>query len=180
MHALASKRSSRILAMIASAFLLAACGQGSGPESIPNQPVTPLPPGDEGMMAELSDSSGIAIALDESLNGPGRERWLSPGGWKGPLVIKPLLMGNVTLLMEQLRPLARQLVFSSVFETGIGLRQALALADMLPEMTYAVGFDTRSAFADDLAGSRSGPWIRAAERNAIDPQEIWKKLPHSI
>ena len=48
MHALASKRSSRILAMIASAFLLAACGQGSGPESIPNQPVTPLPPGDDG------------------------------------------------------------------------------------------------------------------------------------
>jgi len=48
MHALASKRSFRILALIASAFLMAACGQGDGPDSIKNEPVTPLPPGDGG------------------------------------------------------------------------------------------------------------------------------------
>ncbi len=137
----------------------------------------PLPPGEEASMAALARDYGIPIALDESLNGPGRERWLMPGAWAGPLVIKPLLMGNVTVLQERLRPLSRQIVFSSVFETGIGLWQALRLADTLPAMKYAIGFDTLAAFDDDLSKLAPGPSFRADERANFDPELIWKQLP---
>lgn len=136
-----------------------------------------LPPGEEGLMAELAAASNISIALDESLNMPGRERWLTPDAWRGPLVIKPLLMGNVAPLLEQLRPLAQQLVFSSVFETGIGLFHALDLADGMPEIKYALGFDTIAAFDDDLAGLVPGPALRAKERSKIDLEAIWNQLP---
>jgi len=137
----------------------------------------PLPPGQEGTMAELGRVSKIPIALDESLNALGRERWLTPGVWEGPLVIKPLLMGNVTSLLQQLRPLARQLVFSSVFETGIGLSQALELADALPAMKYAIGFDTVAAFDDALTGPVSAPVFLARARAHFYPEVIWKQLP---
>lgn len=136
----------------------------------------PLAPGEELVMAEMSEASGIQIALDESLNRPDRERWLTPEAWNGPLVIKPLLMGNVTLLMEQLRPLAKQLVFSSVFETGVGLSHALSLADYLPDLKYAIGFDTLSAFNDSLCGLDAKPVIMASDRAKIDPDALWNQL----
>ncbi len=44
MQALATLRRFRNLATIVPVLALAACGQGDGPESIPNEPVTPLPP----------------------------------------------------------------------------------------------------------------------------------------
>ena len=137
----------------------------------------PLPPGQEGIMSELGRVSQIPIALDESLNALGAQRWLTPGAWEGPLVIKPLLMGNVTSLLQQLRPLAGQLVFSSVFETGIGLSQALKLADALPAMQYAIGFDTLTAFDDALAGAVAAPVFQASQRAHFDPEVIWKQLP---
>ncbi len=137
----------------------------------------PLPPGNERAMAELAEASKIPIALDESLNMPGRGRWLTPGAWKGPLVIKPLLMGNISPLLEQLRPLADQLVVSSVFETGVGLFQALDLADGLPQTKYGVGFDTLDAFDDGLTALASGPWLRSGARDNLDLESIWKQLP---
>lgn len=136
----------------------------------------PLAPGEELVMAELAEASSIPIALDESLNGPERKRWLTPGAWKGPLVIKPLLMSNVTLLMQQLQPLAPQLVFSSVFETGFGLAQVLELADGLPEMKYAIGFDTLSAFDDCLCGLDAKPVLAASDRAKIDLDALWNQL----
>lgn len=136
----------------------------------------PLPPGKERLMAELAEASGIPIALDESLNMSGRGRWLTPGAWQGPLVIKPLLMGNIAPLLEQLRPLAGQLVISSVFETGIGLFHALDLANALPEMKYAIGFDTMAAFSDDLSGLTSQPLISAKDLGKIDLEAIWNQL----
>lgn len=137
----------------------------------------PLPVGEEALMAELAEASGILIALDESLNMPGRERWLTPGAWGGPLVIKPLLMGNIAPLLEALKPLAKQIVFSSVFETGIGLFHALNLADGLPVMEYAIGFDTIAAFDDDLAGLASTPLFQVKERANMNLESIWKQLP---
>jgi O-succinylbenzoate synthase len=91
-------------------------------------------------------------------------------------VIKPLLMGNVTALMEQLRPLAAQLVLSSVFETGCGLSLVLSLGDMLPAMNRAVGFDTLSAFDDSLSCMAPGPQIFASERATINLEHIWQQL----
>lgn len=136
----------------------------------------PLAPGREARMAELAKGSGVEIALDESLNGGRSDQWLVPGAWSGPLVIKPLLMGNVTALMEQLRPLAAQLVLSSVFETGVGLSLAFSLSDMLAAMNRAVGFDTLAAFDDSLSTISPGPQITASERATNNPDYIWQQL----
>lgn len=134
----------------------------------------PLALNKELIMANLVDQSGIAIALDESLNGSQAARWLCE--WKGPLVIKAPLMGNVDSLVERLRPRAKQLVLSSVFETGVGLLNTLELADALPEMNRAIGFDT-SIFLDKLNISIFKPLLKISDRRNISPDYIWKQLP---
>ncbi len=123
----------------------------------------PLAVGQELAMAEVARASGIPIALDESLNGRSGAHWLD--AWEGPLVIKPLLMGDINALIRRLQPLAARLILSSVFETGVGLENVRVLAGALPELNYATGFDTVDAFGDALG---------------LAPELIWKQLPHSI
>lgn len=133
----------------------------------------PLPVGMERRMAACSDGSGIALALDESLNGPEATQWLDE--WTGPLVIKPLLMGDCQSLLDRLQPVASRVVLSSVFETGVGLDNALCLADALQGMNHAIGFDTIN-FSDNLSGRKSSAFLRASERLQLDPEELWKRL----
>ena len=134
----------------------------------------PLEVGAELRMAACSAGSGIAIALDESLNGPASIQWLKE--WPGSLVIKPLLMGDFRRLLDLLSPLADRAVLSSVFETGVGLENALCLADALPEMNRTIGFDTVN-FSDNLSGRNSSAFLRANERMQLDLEELWSHLP---
>jgi len=136
----------------------------------------PLPCGEEAAMAEAMASSGVAIALDESLNGSGGARFLEPGAWAGPLVIKAPLMGDVAALRAKLSPVAGQVVLSSVFETGVGLENALALADALPGTGRPAGFDTVGAFDDALNHIQPAPIICAADRAGYDPERIWNLI----
>jgi len=136
----------------------------------------PLAPGQETRMAELASETGVAVALDESLNGPGGADWLVPGAWTGPLVIKAPLMGDREALLRRLRPVAPQLVFSSVFETAVGLANSLALADELATVSRAVGFDTIAAFDDSLNPLPPGPGLGAAQRGEIDFDLLWTRL----
>lgn len=110
----------------------------------------PLPVGEEAAMAEAMVRTGVTIALDESLNGENCARFLELGAWAGPLVIKPALMGAIPDLRQRLKPVTKQVVFSSVFETAIGRRNVFELMRQLPELSYAIGFDTDAAFADGL------------------------------
>jgi len=133
----------------------------------------PLACGDEAAMAESSAASGVAIALDESLNGAHGGRWLEPGVWKGPLVIKSALMGDVGALAARLQPVAGQVVLSSVFETGIGLENSLGVVDGLPAVDRPIGFDTVDAFDDALNLINSKPTICEAARRAYNPEKTW-------
>lgn len=138
----------------------------------------PLPVGQEASMAQLAASSCVPIALDESLHGAGGLRWFEPDAWSGPLVVKPALMGAAGTLVERLRPVAPQVVLSSVFETAVGLENALRIADQLPDYNLAIGFDTLAAFADSLPFQKSAPIISAVERTRFSLETIWKQLPH--
>lgn len=110
----------------------------------------PLAVGHESAMAAVMKRTGLPIALDESLNGSEGKAWLKPGRWKGPLVVKPLLMGAMVDLVARLEPIQKQVVLSSVFETVVGRRNTLPLLGALPKIQYALGFDTLDAFEDDL------------------------------
>lgn len=136
----------------------------------------PLPCGGEAAMAECSAASGVAIALDESLNGARGQRWLGPGAWRGPLVIKAALMGNVDALAAKLQPVAGQVVLSSVFETRIGLENSLRVVDGLSAVERPIGFDTVDAFDDALNSMESKPTICEAARGAYDQENIWNLI----
>lgn len=132
----------------------------------------PLSVGQEPAMAAQMQASGIPIALDESLNGAAGAHWLQ--AWDGPLVVKPALMGPLPQLLPRLQPLASRVVLSSVFETRIGLGNALSLADQLPDLNFALGFDTGAAFDDALNFTHRGPRIEPA---TYQPQTLWNSLP---
>lgn len=136
----------------------------------------PLPCGEERAMAEAMQASGVPIALDESLNGAEGSRFLDAGAWAGPLVVKAPLMGHAAKLRERLLLVSEQVVLSSVFETGIGLENALALADALPGVHRPIGFDTVDLFGDALNFIEPTPSICAAERSGYDPEGIWNLL----
>lgn len=136
----------------------------------------PLPPGDEPAMADFMEASAVEIALDESLNGAGGCRWMEPGVWSGPLVIKAALMGDVDQLAARLKPVAGQIVLSSVFETRIGLESSLRVADAIPGVVRPVGFDTVDAFDDELNPMVSGATICEAARRAYSPETIWNLI----
>ncbi len=132
----------------------------------------PLAPGGEREMLSARADSGIEIALDESLNGGEGVRCMD--AWPGVLVVKAPLMGDFGSLINRLRPLSERVVLSSVFETGVGLLNSLALADALPEMNRALGFDTLQ-FSDGLEGRRAGALIGASELAPMNAELIWKR-----
>lgn len=135
-----------------------------------------LPCGQETVMAQAMQDSGVLIALDESLNGDNGNRWLKPGAWPGPLVIKAPLMGDVVQLAAQLKPVADQVVFSSVFETRIGLENSLRLADQLPRLSRPIGFDTVDAFDDALQSIKPCANIHPIDRQNYEPELIWNSI----
>jgi O-succinylbenzoate synthase len=136
----------------------------------------PLACGQETAMAEAMQRMGVPIALDESLNGPDGARWLEPGTWAGPLVVKGPLMGEVGKLLARLQPVASQVVLSSVFETGIGLINTLRLADSLPELHRPIGFDTVDAFDDALNPCKSGPILHSGYLSEVDLETLWNSI----
>ncbi|WPJ94028.1 o-succinylbenzoate synthase [Coraliomargarita algicola] len=136
----------------------------------------PLACGQEASMARYMHDYGVPIALDESLNGDTGARFLEPGAWSGPLVVKAALMGEVGALRQRLLPVAAQVVFSSVFETGIGAESVLALADRLPDLSGPIGFDTVDAFNDTLNHLPAAAAIDTDARAAYAPEQIWNSI----
>jgi O-succinylbenzoate synthase len=128
----------------------------------------PMKVGLEPVMARLAQDYGIPIALDESLNARAGSKWLLPNAWEGPLVVKPCLLGSVTEQINRFRAISDQLVFSSAFETSVGLNQLLALKAKLGSNVFALGVDTRFAFNDSYALTVSEPEIsRLSLRKSI-------------
>jgi O-succinylbenzoate synthase len=109
----------------------------------------PLAIGMEESMADAMQQFEIAIALDESLTYANYRDHIHT--WVGPLVIKPVLMGAVSEQARELAPVASRVVLSSAFESRVAISKILALAQSLPQLTYALGFDTATAFEDSLA-----------------------------
>jgi O-succinylbenzoate synthase len=80
-------------------------------------------------------------------------------------VVKPAIAGDPQRLRQVWGTGGTPLVFSSVFETGVGRRVGLALAHQYQQQTgqsLALGFDTLNRFEDD--------W------DQLSPYQLWQRL----
>lgn len=131
----------------------------------------PLAIGMEEAMADAMQQFGIAIALDESLTYANCHERIHT--WLGPLVIKPALMGAVSEQLRVLAPVASRVVLSSAFESRVAIGMILALAQSLPQLAYALGFDTATAFEDSLAFEVDRASLVNRPLSAAEAQAIW-------
>lgn len=132
----------------------------------------PLAKGEEKGMRELSGDYRTAIALDESVvNIEDFERVI--GEWKGWIIIKPALIGDLSRFRKLREECELPIVYSSIFETGIGAEAALRIAASDKRNDYAVGFGTRAYFFEDGFNLyQENPVIRYVS-NKKDLEGIW-------
>ena len=131
----------------------------------------PLAIGMEQAMADAMQQFGIAIALDESLTYANYREHIHT--WLGPLVIKPALMGAVSDQVRELAPVASRVVLSSAFESRLAIGMIFALAQSLPHLAYALGFDTATAFEDSLAFQVDRAYLVNQPLSVAGAQAIW-------
>jgi o-succinylbenzoate synthase len=104
----------------------------------------PLPPEQFKAMAQLSRSFSTPIALDESVATLAQLEHCYQQGWKGVMVIKAAIAGHPQNLASFLTGKQIDAVFSSAFETEVGRRAALVLAQAFNSKGRAVGFGITS------------------------------------
>jgi O-succinylbenzoate synthase len=137
----------------------------------------PFPPGRETAMFALERKFPVRFALDESIARlADLRRWLD-FGWPGFFVVKPALCGPTGALRRALADFEVEAVFSSAFETAVGLRSALHLAFGANQDGRAVGFGTIGAFADDAFNPPlPGPFLTTDWVTRLDPAAVWARL----
>ncbi|WOD40902.1 o-succinylbenzoate synthase [Nodosilinea sp. E11] len=123
----------------------------------------PLPPDQLTAMIALGHRYQTAIALDESVATVAQLENCWQQGWRGVCVVKPAIAGSPQRLEAFCQQHQPHLVFSSVFETGVGRRAALAIAARCsPAPAPALGFGTQGWLDDD--------W------DTLTPAELWDRL----
>jgi o-succinylbenzoate synthase len=100
----------------------------------------PLHPEQFKAMAQLSRSFSTPIALDESVATLAQLKQCHEQGWQGVMVVKAAIAGYPQHLAQFLATNQIDAVFSSVFETEVGRRSALALAQAFNSKHRAIGF----------------------------------------
>jgi o-succinylbenzoate synthase len=136
----------------------------------------PLPVGREEAMRIAQGKGGLGVALDESVSNLEQlERAVTQPAWRGPLVIKAAILGAVGEQRPLLQRAEGPLVFSSSFETAIGLEAVLGLAAACGTRS-AVGGGTLAFFSDALGGYPMGPVL---DSEAVKPQTleaVWQRV----
>lgn len=136
----------------------------------------PMSPGMERRMHELTADREVAVALDESLSTvEGIRAALEHVRWAGPLVLKSALLGFPAELIASVSGMPNSLVFSSVFETGIGLHSGLRLASAAGAW-MPVGYGTLGYFADDLNLFPAAPHLDSTVVTAEGLEHLWQTI----
>jgi o-succinylbenzoate synthase len=100
----------------------------------------PLSPNQFEAMKQLAQIYKTPLALDESVATVAQLRQCHGRGWRGVMVVKPAIAGYPQALRDFLNTHSADVVFSSVFETEIGRRAALALTQSFSPCHRAIGF----------------------------------------
>jgi len=134
-----------------------------------------LPVGQEKEMALLGDRFITPIALDESVAGIERMQEVVKAGWKEYLIVKPSLLGSIEDFLHWREYCACPLVYSSVFETRLGVSIALRLAIGDWRNQLAVGFGTIDYFDDDMNFPKGGAHVSLKGLRVEDFDALWDK-----
>ena len=138
----------------------------------------PLPVGEEGVMAELAEAYPLTIALDESVlsdHDLATALRLFP---QGPFVIKPALLGSVSAiqLWRKQHPQV-SLIYSSAFETVLGVEASLRLAASDPNAQQALGYGVSHYWNKSFLNCHTaGPSIRILSWSSSDFEKLWQQL----
>jgi o-succinylbenzoate synthase len=106
----------------------------------------PLRPEQFKAMAQLCRSFSTPIALDESVATLAQLEHCYQQGWKGVMVIKAAIAGYPQNLASFLTGKQIDAVFSSAFETDVGRKAALSLAQTFNSKGRAVGFGIEPSY----------------------------------
>jgi len=144
----------------------------------------PLPPatGPQGWreLARLAAVAPVPVALDEGVAGWQALRRACTAKWPGPLVVKPSLLGHPDDFLRWRAQTRMDLVYSSAFETSVGVHAALWLAAGDRRASQrALGFGTLDAFGDDglqLPAHAPGPNLALKKLSSADFVGIWNRL----
>lgn len=130
----------------------------------------PLARGKEEQMRVLAGRTGVQVALDESVSEAADLRTFSE--WAGPLVIKPALVGNPDEVAAILGKRSGRTVFSSAFESPVGLWGCmLAMGGRVPE---PLGFGTDIWPDGDSWGAYTdGVSIDPRRITRVDMEALW-------
>jgi O-succinylbenzoate synthase len=136
----------------------------------------PLPRGDETTMAEHARHGDLEFALDESVASVDDfDAMVALGQWPGVFVLKASIMGAPDALLRAAAAAPNPLVFSSVFETAIGLHAVLSLAAEAGARA-PVGFGTLGFFADELNGFVLKPELRSEDVSPATMAATWEAV----
>ncbi len=111
----------------------------------------PLATTDFELMLELSRTYKTPIALDESVATLKQFKTCYKKGWREIFVIKPGIIGSRSHLRQFCQQHEIDMVFSSVFETIVGRKAALQIANELSLKKRALGFGVNHYFNDNEA-----------------------------
>ena len=138
----------------------------------------PLPVGQEQLMAEMAQAHGVRVALDESIVAyQDLDRWLDLFP-KGPFVIKLALLGSLQRLRawREHHP-ELQLIYSSAFETFLGMEGGLRLAASDPYCGTALGYGVSHYWENDhWQQHASGPEMDLLKLKGESMQGLWQRL----
>lgn len=132
-----------------------------------------LPVGREDDLCARAATAPVPLALDESLSQPGGLDRAFLRGWPQPWVLKLPLLGDPRQALPPHEP--ADLVPSSVFETGVGVHNALRWAARLP-VRLGIGYGTLQAFDDGLTLHRHGPRLDSAGLGPEAFERLWDAL----
>ncbi|MBF2075901.1 MAG: o-succinylbenzoate synthase [Synechococcales cyanobacterium C42_A2020_086] len=123
----------------------------------------PLPPDQVSLMLKLRQRYSTELALDESVTTVAQLQHCYHQGWRGVFVLKAAIAGSPMELRNFCQTHNLDVIWSSVFETGVARRYIQDfLVRALPEAKRVLGFGTSHWFNDG--------WEQ------LSPEQLWERL----
>lgn len=137
----------------------------------------PLPVGQEVHMQAVAQHSNISIIMDESVTEMSFEAMAEVLQSGCLLMIKPSILSNWKAFEQWNATIpSGTCMFSSAFETSIGIENSLQWVYRLAGVDSVVGYDTVSYFQDTLGIHAIGPYISIGDLTSSHYTRLWNSL----